>query len=147
MGRALLVINTMADRAQAMRWVDKAPRGTRITFQGPRRSLDQNARFWAMLTEISAQKLHYGIRLSPDDWRLMFLDALKREVRMVPNLDGNGFVSLGRSSSDLSKAEFSDLFDVIEAWAAREGVIFAHTVSVAARAGEAPNKASPEAVA
>lgn len=143
MSRALLVINSFHDQAQAIRWIEKAPRGTRITFQGPRRSLDQNARFWAMLTEIATQKTHHGIKLSPDDWRLLFLDALKREVRMVPNLDGNGFVSLGRSSSDLSKAEFSDLFDVIEAWAAREGVTFSHQPSEADRDGSEPKKLLP----
>ena len=52
------------------------------------------------------------------------MDALKREVRMVPNLDGNGFVSLGRSSSDLSKEEFSGLLDVVYEWGARNGVTF-----------------------
>jgi hypothetical protein len=59
-----------------------------------------------------------------DDWKLLFLDALKREVRMVPNLDGNGFVSLGRSSSDLSKGEFGDLLDLVYSFGAREGVVF-----------------------
>ncbi len=52
------------------------------------------------------------------------MDALKREVRMVPNLDGNGFVSLGRSSSDLSREEFSGLLDIVFEWGARNGVKF-----------------------
>ena len=43
-------------------------------------------------------------------------------MRMVPNLDGNGFVSLGRSSSALSKEEFSDLMELIAAFAAERGV-------------------------
>ena len=77
-----------------------------------------------MLTDIAAQKDYHGVRLSPDDWRLLFLDALKREVRLVPNLNGDGFVSLGRSSSDLSKEEFAGLIDVIHEWGARNGVQF-----------------------
>jgi hypothetical protein len=59
-----------------------------------------------------------------DDWKLLFLDSLKRELRMVPNLDGNGFVNLGRSSSDLSKGEMADLITIIEQFGANHGVVF-----------------------
>jgi hypothetical protein len=59
---------------------------------------------WAMLTEVASQVDYHGTKLTPDDWKLIFLDGLKREMRIVPNLDGNGFVNLGRSSSDLSKS-------------------------------------------
>lgn len=132
MGRAVLVLSGQDIKAKAISWVNQAPWNTRLTFQGPRRSLPQNDRFWAMLTDISQQVTHHGIKLTPDDWRLLFLDALKREVRMVPNLDGNGFVSLGRSTSDLSKQEFSDLMEVMSAWGASHGVIFHEPKSEAA---------------
>jgi len=122
--RHLLVLSSEAIRSKALKWVQQAPPGTRLTFQSPRRSLDQNSYFWALLTDIAGQKDYHGIRLSPDDWRLLFLDALKREVRMAPSLEGNGFVSLGRSSSDLSKEEFSQLIEVIHEWGARNGVKF-----------------------
>jgi hypothetical protein len=79
---------------------------------------------WAMLTDIAKQLPWHGVRLRPDDWKLVFLDALKREVRMVPNLDGNGFVNLGRSSSDLSKGEMSDLMELMTAFGAQHGVVF-----------------------
>lgn len=78
-----------------------------------------------MLTEISHQLEWHGLKLRADDWKLMFLDALKREVRMVPNIDGNGFVNLGRSSSDLSKQEMGDLLELIAAFGAQHGVQFA----------------------
>ena len=132
MGRALLVLHNDAIRAKALDWIKRAPHDTRVTFQGPKRTRPQNAKLWAMLTEISEQVQWHGIRLSPEDWKLMFLDALKREVRMVPNLDGNGFVSLGRSSSDLSKAEMSDLIEIITAWGAEHGVIFQESREMAA---------------
>ena len=64
------------------------------------------------------------LRHGADDWKLLFLDALKRELRMVPNLDGTGFINLGRSSSDLSKGEMSDLMTLIEEFGARHGVKF-----------------------
>jgi len=122
MSRALLVLTDKQTRAKAVNWIATAPAGTRVEFKEPKRSLPQNDKMWACLTEIAAKATHHGIRLSADDWKLLFLDALKREVRMVPNLDGNGFVSLGRSSSDLGKQEFSDLLELIHAFAASKGI-------------------------
>jgi hypothetical protein len=80
---------------------------------------------WAMLTEVARQVKWHGQRLSADDWKLVFLSALKQELRIVPNLDGTGFVQLGRSSSSLSVGEMADLMDLIAAFGAREGVTFA----------------------
>jgi len=124
MSRALISIASEADRAKAARWVTQAPAGTRVEFKAPKRSLPQNDLMWAALTDVATQLKWHGIKLSPDDWKLIFLDALKREVRMVPNIDGNGFVNLGRSSSDLSKAEMTDLIDLIHAFGANHGVTF-----------------------
>lgn len=124
MSRATIIINSSDARRKAAAWVANAPPGTRIDFKAPRRSLPQNDRMWAMLTDVAQQVPWHGLKLSPDDWKLMFLDALKREVRMVPNIDGNGFVNLGRSSSDLSKGEFSDLLELIFAFGAKHGVVF-----------------------
>lgn len=125
MSRAVLILHRQSDRDRAASWVRQAPWGTRITFQEARRTTDQNARMWAMLTEVARQVKWHGQRLSADDWKIVFLSALKQELRIVPNLDGTGFVQLGRSSSDLSVAEMGDLMDLIAAFGAREGVTFA----------------------
>ena len=127
MSRAVLILHRQSDRDRAASWVRQAPWGTRITFQEARRTTDQNARMWAMLTEVARQVKWHGQRLSADDWKLVFLSALKQELRIVPNLDGTGFVQLGRSSSDLSVAEMGDLMDLIAAFGAREGVTFSDT--------------------
>lgn len=126
MSRVSVILASRAQREQASRWCLNAPINTRIEFKEPKRSIPQNDRMWAMLTEIAKQHLYHGLKLSPDDWKLLFLDALKREVRMVPNIDGTGFVNLSKSSSDLSKEEFGGLFDVIEAFCAREGISLSH---------------------
>ena len=124
MARHLLIMNTPADRAKAARWVMAAPFGMRIEFKETKRSLPQNDRFWAMLTDIATQLPWHGIKLTPEDWKLVFLAALKREVRMVPNIEGNGFVNLGRSSSDLSIEEMTDLMTIIEKFGAEHNVLF-----------------------
>lgn len=124
MGRATIIVGGDNDRLRAASWAQKAPAGTRIEFKRSKRTLPQNDRMWAMLTEFARQLPWHGLMLAPDDWKLIFLDALKREVRMVPNLDGNGFVSLGRSSSDLSKDEMGDMMTLMEEFGARHGVVF-----------------------
>ena len=124
MSRALVVLRAASDRDRATRWVMSAPPGSRVEFKETKRSLPQNARFWALLTDVARQVPWHGLKLTADDWKLIFLDGLKREVRMVPNLDNNGFVSLGRSSSDLSKGEMGDLMELIAAFGANHGVVF-----------------------
>ena len=131
MSRAILILHRQSDRDRASAWVRSAPWGTRITFQEAKRSSDQNAKMWAMLTEVARQVQWHGQRLSADDWKLVFLAALKAELRIVPNLDNTGFVQLGRSSSDLSVSEMADLLDLIAAFGARQGVVFADQLEAA----------------
>ncbi len=132
MGRATLILNGSVDRAKATAWVAKAPAGTRVEFKASKRSIPQNARLWAMLTDVSIQLVWHGQHLTPDDWKLVMLDGLKRELRIVPNIDGTGFVNLGRSTSDLSKAEMGDLMTLIEMFGAKHGVVFKDTEARAA---------------
>jgi hypothetical protein len=86
------------------------------------------------LSEIAAQKTWHGVRLSAADYKLLFMDALKRELRIVPNLAGSGFVNLGRSSSDLSKEEMSDLLELVTAWGVEQGIQFNDPAGIEAAA-------------
>ena len=124
MTRASVTIRSTADRALVSRWAGQVPFGTRFEVKAPRRSLDQNSLLWAAMTDVATQLKWHGVKLTTADWKLVFLDALKREMRLVPNIDGTGFVNLGTSSSDLTKAEFSDLLEIIFAFGAKHGVQF-----------------------
>lgn len=128
MSRALIVIRGQADRTRAAEWCAKAPTGTRVEFKGSKRTLPQNDRMWAMLTDVANQLPWHGKKLKASDWKLLFLDALQRahkaEVQIVPNLDDNGFVNVSTSSSDLSKSEMGDLIELIHEFGARHGVKF-----------------------
>ena len=99
MSRALVVLTDGAERSKAINWINKAPTGTRVQFLAAQRSVDQNSKLWAMLSEVAAQCPWHGVKLTTEDWKFIFLDALKRELRVVPNLDGNGFVTEGASSN------------------------------------------------
>lgn len=124
MSRALITIRAAADRLKAQRLLAECPIGTRVEFKVAKRSMAQNDRMWAMLTELASQLTWHGKKLRADDWKLVMLDGLKRELQIVPNIDGTGFVNLGRSSSDLSKSEMSELIELIKAFGAQHGVEF-----------------------
>jgi hypothetical protein len=129
MGRAMVVINTAADRHRVGAWATKAPWGTRVEFKAAKRTLDQNSRMWAMLTDVASQKKHAGKSYTPDQWKVIFMHACGREVQFIPSLDGSTFLPWGQSSSDLSKSEMSELIDFIAAWGAENGVAFHDPVS------------------
>lgn len=124
MSRAQFSLWSNSDRERVARWANQAPAGTLVIFRESKRSTDQNAKLWASLTDIATQLDWHGQKLTPDDWKILFLDALNREMRPVPSIDGLGFVNLGRSSSNLSKAEFSDLLELIVEFGTRHGVKF-----------------------
>ena len=52
MSRALLILSNPTVRARAINWIKNVPDGTRVEFKEPKRTLPQNDRMWAMLTEI-----------------------------------------------------------------------------------------------
>lgn len=124
MSRHLLVLHSAADRARATRYLAQAPAGTRVEFKAAKRSLAQNDRLWAMLTDIAAQKEHGGRKYTPDQWKALFMHACGREMQFVPTLDGTSFMPLGYRSSELSKAEMSELIEFMAAWGAENGVTF-----------------------
>ena len=144
MGRALLVISGPFDRRRAADWCMKAPVGTRIEFKAARRSLDQNALMWALLTEVSTQKEHHGNRYTPDQWKVLFMHACGREVQFLPGLDGKTFLPWGQSSSDLSKQEMTDLIEFILSWGAENGVIFHDPQSLVVSEPGGSQSPSPE---
>lgn len=123
MSRAVIVVNGNYDRDRATQWAKSAPSGCIIEFRQSRRSLDQNARLWACLTEIARKVEWHGMKLPADDWKDIFTAALRKH-RFVPGLDENTVVPLGMRTSDMTKQEFSDLLELINAFAAERGIEF-----------------------
>ena len=60
MSRAFLILSGDFMREKAIHWIRSAPDGTRLTFQEGKRTLPQNSRLWAMLTEVATQATHCG---------------------------------------------------------------------------------------
>lgn len=98
--------------------------GHRLTLEvkPEKRSDAQNRRLWAMLTDISRQVDWYGQKLSPEDWKHVFSSALAKQ-KVVPGIDG-GFVVLGQSTSKMTKAEMSEMQELMMAFGVERGVQF-----------------------
>ena len=108
-------------RLNALQAVKTAPEGYCVEVKPKTRSLEQNSRLWAMLTDISKHIDWYGRKLSPEEWKHVFTAALiKQEV--VPSLDGTGFVVLGLSTSKMTTKEMSDLQELISAFGVEKGI-------------------------
>lgn len=87
-----------------------------------KRSDAQNRRLWAMLSDISKQVNWYGHRLTDEEWKHVFSAAMHKQ-KVVPGLDG-GFVVLGQSTSRMTKAEMSEMQELMAAFGAERGVEF-----------------------
>jgi hypothetical protein len=122
MSSATYIIGTQLDLERFIKDLRRVPLGFRVTCKRNKRTLPQNDRMWAMLTDVAQQHQYHGLWLTPEDWKLIFLAALDQELRVVPNLNNNGFVQLGRSSSKLSVEEMTALMDLIEAYSAQNDI-------------------------
>ena len=120
MKRTLILTGEVARKA-ACREILAAPEGFAVTIGEATRTNDQNAKLWPMLDEISQQVDWYGQKLTKEEWKDIFSAALKKQ-KAVPGLDG-GFVVCGQSTSKMGKREFSDLIELINAFAAERGVV------------------------
>ena len=122
-----IIIRTAADRQRAIRWVAALPFGGVVEFREKKRSLEQNAGLWSLLTQIAKQRpMHNGVKMSAATWKAVFLEALGTEITWLPKLDEPGMFAFGHRSSKLTIAQMSDLITLIIAWATKEGLTVEH---------------------
>ena len=122
MKKTLTITGEVARKA-ICRHVLAADEGYIVTIAEPSRNLEQNAKMWAMLADISEQTDWHGNKLNPEEWKDL-LSAGLVQSKVVPNMTGNGFVILGQRTSKLSKSQFAALIELITAFAVERGVIF-----------------------
>ena len=97
-----------------------------VCIQEMTRTLEQNARMWATLTDISEQVVWHSLKLTPEEWKHVFTATLKGQ-KTVPNLDGTGFIILGQSTRAMSKKELSNLLELAYAFGAERDVKWSET--------------------
>ena len=87
------------------------------------RGLQANACMWAHLTDISRQIVWHGNKLAPVEWKDVISAGLKAQ-KVVPNIEGTGFVVLGARTSNMSIKEMSDMIELCLAFGSQHGVKF-----------------------
>ena len=108
-------------RTRAVQFIRDAPDGYVATIEEQKRTLDQSAKMWAMLRDVSRQvkwPVDGELQLLQEvDWKAIFTGALKRHQRMAKGIDG-GLVVLGESTSRMSKKSMSELIELMMAFGA-----------------------------
>ncbi|MFW3166218.1 recombination protein NinB [Pseudomonas syringae pv. syringae] len=90
-----------------------------------RRTLEQNAKLWAMLGDISRQ-VEWPVngvmqKLDSEDWKALMTAAARQEVRMASGING-GVVMLGESTKRMTVAELGDVIECMYVFGAEKGV-------------------------
>jgi hypothetical protein len=122
-----LVIDSHYRRQQAHKLVEAAPIGAVLTIKPASRSTDQNAKLWAVLSDIS-RAMPGGRRHTPEAWKCLMMHACGHAVQFETGINGQPF-PIGFSSSRLTKAQFSELLEFALAWGAENGVRFSDEVA------------------
>ena len=114
------VLNGVFARQRAQNVIASAPEGYVVSVEEPRRTIDQNSRLWAMLSDVAMSKPMDRMH-TPEEWKCIFMSACGWEVAFLPGLDGR-FLPYGYRSSKLTKKQMTDLQDFIQAWGDEHGV-------------------------
>ena len=115
-----IILRADYQRLMAHHLIDKAPANAVVKISPETRTLDQNSKMWAMLSDVSRSKPE-GRKHTPEIWKCLMMHACGHEVAFETGLDGRPF-PVGFQSSKLSKAQMADLIEFIYAYGATHGV-------------------------
>ena len=115
-----ILLRSEYQKLLAHQLIEKAPRDAVVKISAAKRSDDQNAKMWAMLSDISRAKPE-GRAHIPEIWKCIFMAALGHEVKFEMGLDNQPF-PIGFRTSKLTKPQMSDLIEFINAYASKHNV-------------------------
>lgn len=115
-----IILRGAMQREFAKLLIDKAPADAVVKISEAKRTDDQNAKMWAMLSDISRAKPE-GRSHIPEVWKCIFMAALGHETIFETGLDNRPF-PVGFRTSKLTKAQMSDLIEFIYAYGAQHNV-------------------------
>ena len=113
------MILTSQNRDIAKQLVETAEDGMILELRKPKRSLEQNRYYWAVLTDISEQVVP-GRAYEPSVWH-EYLRALFLPERMVELPDGS-VKMVEASTSELRVNEFTEYLEKVIKWSAEHEV-------------------------
>ena len=91
------------------------------------RTLEQNAKLHAMLSDIARQKEFGGQKRTIEQWKMIFISghriATGGTAEMEVGLEGE-VINLRESTAQMGVQRLASLISYIDAWAAENGVVF-----------------------
>lgn len=91
------------------------------------RTLEQNAKLHAMLSDIARQKEFGGQNRTIEQWKMIFISghriATGGTAEMAVGLEGE-VINLRESTAQMGVQRLASLISYIDAWAAENGVVF-----------------------
>ena len=123
--KTFVLINP-AVRANAFAALRDAMEGDFVTIGPKTRSTDQNAKFHAMLTDLSRSPMKWaGKRRSVDEWKALIISghsvASDNKGEVIPGLEGE-FVAIRESSASMSVRRAASLIEYLMAFCVSNGV-------------------------
>lgn len=120
------ILHGPSQRSFAKQLIDRAPVDAVVTIREATRTTEQNAKMWAMLSDVSRTKPQ-GRMHTPEVWKALFMHACGHAVQFEMGLNGQPFPT-GFRSSRLTKTEMIDLIESIYAYGAEHNVVWTEPV-------------------
>lgn len=113
-------------RSRAMEAVRTAPEGWAVRISPATRSLDQNAKFHAICSDLAKSPLQWaGKKRTADQWKVLLVSghavATKEGADVVPGIEGE-FINIRESTALMSKTRGSSLIEYSIAFCAMNAV-------------------------
>lgn len=116
-----VILHGLDAKRRAFALITQAPEGAVCNIRAANRSGEQNAKMWAMLSDISRAKPE-GRHWTTDTWKAAFMHSLGHQIQFAEGLDHSGPFPVGFRTSQLSKQQMADLITVITEYGDRHGV-------------------------
>ena len=115
------ILHGPAQRDFAKRLIDAAPVGAVVNVREATRTLDQNAKMWCLLSDVSRAKPD-GRQWPTETWKAAFMHFLGHHVQFCEGLDQCSPFPIGFKTSRLNKAQMADMITCIYEYGDRHGV-------------------------
>jgi hypothetical protein len=127
-----LIDKSQAKRLMTMLWPKvlvalDAGRKLTLEVKDASKSREQEKLYHELIGQIAKQAQHLGAKWSTEDFKRLLVDQFAREIgltgaKIIPNLDGTGFVQLGVQTRKFTVDQGSQFIEWLYAWAANNGV-------------------------
>ena len=78
-----------------------------------KRSLQANKLMWVKLNELERTRKWHGRKLAASNWKHLITAGMEQKV-VVPNIAGDGFVILGKATSNMTVKQMNQVIEMAD---------------------------------